>query len=101
MKDLSYNIELQDWDFANGDFVVTDNPSVQNGGIILLTRAFNINNLILGIGINQIRGGSVAQANFEMNRWKQQINSDGGSAGVTTTKDQSGNAIFSWEVNYE
>lgn len=101
MKDLVYDIELQDWAFQDGDFVMTDNPSVQNGGIILLARAFNVDNLILGIGINQIRGGSVSQATFEMNRWKQQIYADSGRATVTSIPDGTGNVEFNWDLNYE
>lgn len=100
MFDIKYDIEAQDVVMKDGDFATTTNPSVQNGGILLLFRAFNVNNLILGIGVNQIRGGSVLQANYEMNRWKQQVYTDGGRANVITKTDQSGNTNFGWEANY-
>jgi len=100
MKDFSYNIETQDWDMDNGEFVITDEVSEQNGGIILIARAFNSRNPILGIGINQVRGGSVIQANYEMNRWVQQVRGDGGKASVSTTLDAQLNTVFSWKVDY-
>lgn len=101
MKDLYYDIEAQDLVVKNGDFVITDNPSVQNGGIILLARGPNSTNPILGINVRQIQGGSVLQANYEMNRWKQQVVSDGGRASVTTQQDNEGNTTFQWQVSYE
>lgn len=100
LTDWSYNVELQDWDFADGDFVVTPDASVQNGGLILLFRAFISANPILGIGIYQLRGDNVTQVNYEMNRWKQQVIDDGGRAAVTTTL-VNGNQQFSWQVNYD
>lgn len=84
-----------------GGFITTSNPSVQNGGLILQARAFNSLNPILGIGINQVRGGSVLQANYEFNRWKQQVVADGGRASVSTVTNGSGNASgFEWGTNY-
>lgn len=100
MLSLEYDIEEQDLVITNGGLTLTDNPSVQNGGIVLLFRSFNVDNLILGIGINQIRGGSVLQANYEMNRWRAQVVKDGGRASVTTRMD-GGNTFFNWGVNYE
>jgi len=100
MKDFVYNIETQDWDIQDGEFVFADEVSDQNGGIILLARAFNSSNPILGIGINQVRGGSVLQANFEMNRWVQQVRDDGGKAAVSTKTDAQLNTIFTWTVDY-
>lgn len=85
---------------VNGDFTIQTNPSVQNGGLLLLARANNIKNLILGIGINQIIGGSVSGASYEMARWKTQVEQDGGRASVQTEQDASGNIEFVWEVDY-
>lgn len=97
--DWSYNIETQDWDF-DGDFVVTKDASMQNGGLILLFRAFISDNPILGIGIYELRGDNVSQVNYEMNRWKQQVISDGGRASVTVVL-VNGNQQFKWLVNYD
>lgn len=100
MTDLSYNIETQDWDFVDGDFVVTDNVNVQNGGIILYFRAFNSSDPILGIGINQVRGSSILQTNYEFNRWKNQVNQDGGEAQVKYITQPDFSTQFQWQVNY-
>lgn len=101
MTDLAFDIDAQDMVMTNGDFTSTDSPSVQNGGIILLARAFNVNNLILGINVNQIRAAKVTQANYEMNRWKQQVISDGGQATVTSISDGEGDTDFDWQVKYQ
>lgn len=100
MKDIQFDISARDCVMNNGDFTYQTNPSVQNGGLLLLARANNIKNLISGIGINQIIGGSVSGASYEMARWKSQVEQDGGKASVTTDQDASGNIEFLWEVNY-
>lgn len=97
--DWSYNIETQDWDF-DGDFVKTPDASIQNGGLILLFRAFISANPILGIGIYELRGDNVSQVNYEMNRWKSQVISDGGRASVGVVL-VNGNQQFQWLVNYD
>lgn len=100
MIDFVYDIDAQDLVVQTGGLITTDNPSVQNGGLILLARAFNSLNPILGINVNQVRGGSVLQANYEFNRWKSQVISDGGKAAVSAITDNAGNTGFDWEVNY-
>lgn len=97
--DWSYNIETQDWNF-DGDFVTTPDASEQNGGLILLFRAFISVNPILGIGVYELRGDNVSQVNYEMNRWKQQVISDGGRASVSVVL-VNGNQQFQWLVNYD
>lgn len=100
MFDIVYNIEKRNIVLSGGSFTYTTNPSVQNGGLLLLARATNIRNLIMGIGINQLRGGSVAQANYELNRWKQQVTQDGGRASVNSIIGEDGQPDFEWDVNY-
>lgn len=100
MLDILFDINARDCIMNNGDFTTTNNPSVQNGGLLLLARATNILNLIMGIGINQVRGGSVAQAAYEMNRWVSQVKTDGGDASYTVTGSGPQDANFSWKVNY-
>lgn len=100
MKDLMYDINARDLVMKNGDFVYTDNPSVQNGMLLLLSRANNIRNLIMGIGINQLRGGTVANVSYEMSRWKSQVQQDGGQASVSVNADSTGNTEIGWDLNY-
>lgn len=65
----------------SGGFTLIDNPSAQNAGIILEGKAFNILQPQFGIGYNnQVLGGNVANATFELNRAVGQIQADGGKA---------------------
>jgi len=59
------------------DVVLTDNPSVQNGGILLFSRVANVTMPIGGIGMEQVMNGSTYNAAFELNRWKAQAYKDG------------------------
>lgn len=101
MYEILFDINARDCIMAKGDFTITTNPSVQNGGLLLMARATNIFNLIMGIGINQVRGGTVAQATYEMNRWVQQVKQDGGQANYTATPTGPMSCSFNWKVNYE
>lgn len=85
MTDLVWNPVLRDMVFApNGDFEVSSDNSVlstQCGTILLEGRAMNILQPSYGIGYNsQILGGDEAQAAFQLNRWKSQVRSDGGTS---------------------
>ena len=100
MFDIVFDIEKRNVVMSGGSFTYTTNPSVQNGGLLMLARATNVKNLIMGIGINQLRGGAVAQANYELNRWKQQVVQDGGQAEVSYVIGEDGQPNFTWDVNY-
>lgn len=100
LLEILFDINARDCIMTNGDFTTTSNPSVQNGGLLLLSRATNIFNLLMGIGINQVRGGTVAQAAYEMNRWVQQVKLDGGQANYTATPTGPMSCSFNWNVNY-
>lgn len=101
-SDILFNSVTREIVFAsNGDFETTDNPSVQNGAIILEARVFNIQKPQYGIGFNsQIIGGPRSQAALQLNRWVQQIQSEGAKAKWNAL--QANNADFSFEadVNY-
>ena len=76
MKDLAFDTTTRELMLSNGDFALTDNPSIQNGMIIKDCKGINILSPILGIGFNPIN----AQANsivFDLNRWKKQCKQDG------------------------
>jgi hypothetical protein len=100
MKEIAFDTEARDCIMSNGDFTTTSNPSVQNGVLLLQSRATNILNLILGIGINQVRGGSVAQAVYELNRWVQQVQQDGGQASYTAKSNGPDDIDLSLFCNY-
>jgi hypothetical protein len=76
MYDLEWDIETQDLvvsgtPFANSfDIDTTVNPSVQNGGILLLGRGMNIQAPNYGIGIGENINGNSTTAAAQYNRWK-------------------------------
>lgn len=78
MSDLRFNIETMDLEIKNGDFVLETNPSVQNGGIILKAKNFNVLNITLGVGIAGVLESSQDVAFSYLNKWKSQVYSDGG-----------------------
>lgn len=85
MFDLIFDPIKRDLVFAeNGDLATSSDSSVlstQNGTILLEGHAMNILQPAYGIGFNaQIQGGSESQAAFQLNRWTQQVQSDGGRA---------------------
>lgn len=80
-SDIVFDPILRDIVFApDGDFATTDNPSTQNGTILLEARCMNILQPQFGIGFNsQVLGGDTSQAAFQLNRWVSQISQDNGN----------------------
>lgn len=82
------------WDIETGDIMTTGSGSTfdfvagnsqsqisnQNGGILLLGKGMNSSQPQYGIGIGININGSTPNANFEYNRWVQQVQADGGAA---------------------
>ena len=65
----------------NGDFIINQNPSVQNGIIILKGRVVNLVKPQVGVGFDsQILGGTESEAAFQLNRCVIQIQQDNGQA---------------------
>lgn len=81
MFDLSWNIEIQDLNVTGSgttmDFATTENPSVQNGAILLLARGMNVNAPNYGIGIGENINGNSTTAAVQYNRWKGMCFGDG------------------------
>jgi hypothetical protein len=77
MGDLYFNPETRDLIIKNGDFVITDNPSIQNGAIMRDAHCFSIYNPIYGIGLERVINSGISKVNYEMNRWKSQVKQDG------------------------
>jgi hypothetical protein len=75
------------------DFSVTQNPSCQNGGSILYSRAANPLSPMVGIGIIEIIGGNASKAALEMNRWLSQVKGDGATLAKWTSSNEQGNNI--------
>lgn len=82
MEDILFDIITREIDFSgNGpssDFELTQNPSVQNGGNIMYSRAANVEKPIFGIAVEQFINGNMTNAARELARWQQQVVADGG-----------------------
>jgi hypothetical protein len=79
MTDFAYDIINEDLVIENGDFVITQDASVQNGFILLQNRGFNIANPIMGVGLAQTINAPLAQLQAIGQTWKTQTKSDGAS----------------------
>lgn len=99
MIDIAYDIVTGDMVLADdGDVATTNNPSVQYGYTLLNARAFNMSIPGAGVGFaSEIYGADQTEMATELNRWVQQVESDGGDASWSTTL---GTEPFSWDVNY-
>lgn len=83
MLDIKFDIATREIVIKDNDFALTDNPSVQNGGIIEVSKGANPLQPMLGIGLLPgIIGGPVRRLTFEMNRWRSQVVNDGATLAV-------------------
>lgn len=77
MIDLEFDINTRDLRIENGDFVMTSNPSVQNGSILKEARCVSPLNAVYGIGLMESINSPVSVLVYEMNRWISQVKKDG------------------------
>lgn len=92
MEDILFDLITREIVFngigSNSDFELTQNPSVQNGGIIMYSRAANIYSPIFGIAVEQFMNGNQTNAAKELARWKQQVSQDGGKGTYTSVPNE-------------
>ena len=103
MLDLAFDIETREVQTENGDFQIAENPSIQNGGILLYSQNALILNPTLGIGINGVIGSPVSKVAYEMNRWKKQAMDDSAkNASYTITNDSNdyANVEIKFDISY-
>jgi hypothetical protein len=102
MFDILFDIETREVIMQNGDFEITDNPSVQNGGNLLNSRCANIVKPMFGIGFDEVMNGDANRATFELNRWRQQAFADGATIAEWPKNDVSPVSLdFELHVSYE
>ena len=90
MSDLLFDIETRELVITGGDLTETDNPSTQNGGIILNSRCAIFQYPALGIGLEQIISSQGSVTAYELNRWANQVKSDGGKGSYEVMLDETG-----------
>jgi hypothetical protein len=79
MGDLLFDPVTRDLVIKDGDFVLTTDPSIQNGSIMRDAHCFSIQKPIFGIGLERVINSDLSVVNYEMNRWQQQCIQDGAS----------------------
>lgn len=101
MKDLAFDIRTRQVVLKNGDFVITTDPSEQNGGILLLSKGANTRLPIFGIGlVPAVINGSLKNLVFQLNRWQQQAYQDGATEAKWTMKPVGGVASVVTQITY-
>jgi len=102
MLDIGFDIEKREIMMLpdGSDFDLTDNPSAQNGGILLYARCPNLTNPIAGIGVEEFINGNQTTATFQLNRWKSQAYSDGATLAKWTATHIASGIEFKTEQSY-
>lgn len=75
------------------DFALQVNPSVQNGGIALYSRADNLRFPMFGVGVEDMMNSNMSKVAFEMNRWKAMVSNDGATIARWSAAPFSGNQV--------
>ena len=101
MFDLKFDIVTREIAWQNNDFVIEENPSEQNGGIILYSRAAIIQSPISGIGLEQVINSGLNKTTYEMNRWQQQVKQDGASVATWSATTEGNEVKINTTVSYE
>jgi len=105
MQDIAFDIISREIMMSGsgdaGDFSLTDNCSVQNGGILLYSRAAILTNPMIGIGMEQMINSNQTNASFEMNRWQAQARKDGATLATWSGKtNDNGEFITNINISY-
>jgi hypothetical protein len=101
MNDIQFDIVTREIVLRNNDFSLQSNPSVQNGGIALYSRADNLRFPMFGIGVEDMINADMTKVAFEMNRWQTMVSNDGAVIARWTAVPYQGNtAAISQEVSY-
>ena len=100
MVDLLFDINARDLQVVNGDFVTTDDASVQNASIIKEARVFSPNNPAFGVGLMESINAPVPGLNYEMNRVMDQIRQDGATIARFTITNKNRISNIEMEVKY-
>jgi hypothetical protein len=98
--DLFFNINDRDLVIKNGDFVMTENTSVQNGSIIKESRCFSPLNPIFGVGLMESINAPVSKLVYEMSRWEDQVIKDGAIIAKSKITNQNGISNIDIEIKY-
>jgi len=99
MEDLNFDIVARDLVMTpDMDFAITENPSVQNAGIIQYSRVSFPTNPMLGIGMEDAVNANNTKTAYEMNRWQAQCIQDGATLAKWSSSIISGGSITTVKI---
>jgi|ERR1035437_1207095 hypothetical protein len=104
MLDIKFDIVAREIIWLDTDpngFVLTDNPSEQNGGILQFSRAAILQSPISGIGIEEVINSGITKTTYEMNRWKNQAIADGATVANWKATPNANDVLIEVGINYE
>ncbi len=84
MKDIEFDVTNREITIVNEDLVYTVDSSMQHAGIILDSKTDFLDNPNLGIGFTSVIGSDLSNANYELNRWRDQVKTDGAKIALFT-----------------
>jgi hypothetical protein len=101
MTDLYFDPILREIIFENGDFKLTEDPSIQNGMILKDATCANIYypSLGVGVGVNLINSPIERTVNL-MNIWATQCKQDGATKAIYKLNQNGNNIEIDIDVNY-
>lgn len=100
MQDVKFDLVTREIVMKDNDFALQSNPSVQNGGIALYSRADNLRFPMFGIGVEDMMNAGMTKVAFELNRWKVMVRNDGAGIARWNASPFGTQVAISTEVSY-
>lgn len=101
MQDVKFDIMTREIVMQGNDFSLQANPSVQNGGIALYSRADNLRFPMFGIGAEDMINANMSKVAFELNRWKSMVSADGATIAKWSAEQQPNSVVRTLtEISY-
>lgn len=100
MEDIKFDIVTREIVMKNNDFALQSNPSVQNGGIALYSRAAIVSTPMFGIDVEDIMNADMTKTAYEMNRWQSMVKGDGATIARWSAIANGNDADISTEISY-
>ena len=101
MTDLSYNVDSMDINIENGDFVLNNSVSEQNGGLFLATKNCNLYFPLCGVALPSLINPNQSDLQNTLSLWQKQVRQDGAkTANYTITTDKNGGSVINANCAY-
>ena len=101
MIDILFDPITREIQFENGDFKLTDDPSIQNGAIIKDSTVANIYFPTIGVGINEnLMNSPIEKVVNLMGLWASQCKQDGATRADYQLNQTGANIDIEIDVSY-